>query len=253
MTKIAVVIGASSGIGQATAIRIAERGSGVVLTYNSNADGATQAVAQIEARGGTAVALPLDLGHSQTFAEFAERLAATIDERWRRTTFDYLVNNAGFGAPSMFGETSEELFDSFYRVLFKGPYFLTQELLPMLADSGAIVFTTSDSTRPNSTEPGYSAYASMKGAVTTLSRYLAKELSVRGIRVNSVAPGPTRTGMSSDAFDQYPEILQDLVDRTALGRIGESDDIARAIASLLSEDGAWITGEDIAVNGGFNI
>jgi NAD(P)-dependent dehydrogenase (short-subunit alcohol dehydrogenase family) len=252
--KVAVVTGGSSGIGAATAIRIAERGAGVILTYSSNPDGAQETVAAIEGRGGTAVALQLDVGGIETFDAFVRRVAAEISDRWGRTSFDYLVNNAGFGQPSMFADTTEELYDRFHRVILKGPYFLTQKLLPLLADGGAIVNTTSNSALPTSIEAGYSAYASMKGGLMVLSRYLAKELSERGIRVNSVAPGPTRTRMIPDeAFEQHPEVIASLVERTALGRLGDGDDVGKVIAALLSDECGWITGENIEASGGFNL
>jgi NAD(P)-dependent dehydrogenase (short-subunit alcohol dehydrogenase family) len=251
--KIAVVTGGSSGIGRHTAMRLAERGAGVIVTYNAHPDGAQETVAMIEEHGGTAVAVDLDVGDSAVFDAFAQRVSAEITDRWRRSTFDYLVNNAGFGQMSMFAETTEELYDRFHRVTLKGPYFLTQKLLPLLADGGAIVNTTSNSAMPSGLEAGYSAYASMKGALIVLTRYLAKELSVRGIRVNSVAPGPTRTRIADDAFERFPEVIPPIVARTALGRLGDGDDVGKVIAALLSDECAWITAQNIEASGGFNL
>lgn len=250
--KVAIVTGASAGIGQSAAIRIAERGAGVIVTFNRHAEGALETVSAIEKAGGKAVAIELDVGRSETFPGFVDRAAAEIRRLGNRTTFDYLVNNAGFGQMSMFEDTSEDLLDRFYRVLLKGPYVLTQKLLPLLADGGAIVNTTSNSATTGITA-GFSAYGSMKGGLMVLTRYLAKELSVRGIRVNSVAPGPTRTRLSDDAFARMPEVIAPLAARTALGRIGESDDVGKFIATLLSDDCGWITGENIEVSGGFNL
>jgi NAD(P)-dependent dehydrogenase (short-subunit alcohol dehydrogenase family) len=251
--KIAVVTGGSSGIGRHTAIRIAERDAGVILTYNTNPDGAEETVATIEDRGGMAVALSLDVGNSETFDAFTQRVSTEITDRWQRTSFDYLVNNAGFGQMSMFVDTTEELYDRFHRVILKGPYFLTQKLLPLLADGGAIVNTTSNSALPTGMESGYSAYASMKGGLTVLTRCMAKELSGRGIRVNSIAPGPTRTRLANDAFERFPEVIPPIVARTALGRLGDGDDIGKVIAALLSDECGWITGENIEASGGFNL
>jgi len=251
--KIAVVTGGSSGIGRHTAIRIAERDAGVILTYNTNPEGAEETVATIEDRGGMAVALQLDVGNTETFDAFTQRVSTEITDRWQRTSFDYLVNNAGFGQMSMFVDTTEELYDRFHGVILKGPYFLTQKLLPLLADGGAIVNTTSNSALPTGMESGYSAYASMKGGLTVLTRYMAKELSGRGIRVNSVAPGPTRTRIANDAFERFPEVIPPIVERTALGRLGDGDDVGKVIAALLSDECGWITGENIEASGGFNL
>ena len=254
---VAIIIGASSGIGQSTALRLAERGTDVLLTYSGNQAGAQDTVAAIESRGGRAVALRLDIGRSDTFPAFREQVVAAL-ATWQRDTFDHLVNNAGFGGMAMFEDTTEELFDKFMRVLLKGPYFLTQTLLPLLADGGAIVNVSSNSALPTGqVDAGFSAYATMKGGLNVLTRALAKEFAPRGIRVNAVSPGPTRTRLSDAAgvaaFEAYPEVIPALAAKTALGRIGEPDDIALVIAGLLGAEGRWITAQNIEVSGGYDL
>ncbi|WP_238016061.1 SDR family oxidoreductase [Dactylosporangium sp. AC04546] len=251
--QIAIVTGASSGIGQSAAIQIARRGTGVILTYHGNQDGALETVAMIEKEGGAAVALPLDVGDTTSFPGFRDAVAASLRDTWQRDTFDFLVNNAGFGRMAMFEDTTEAMFDTLMRVLLKGPYFLTQTLLPLLADGGAIVNTTSNAALRSGMEPGYSAYGTMKGGLVVLTRYLAKELSTRGIRVNSVSPGSTRTRIADNAFERFPEVIPGLAAKTALGRLGEPDDIGMVIATLLSGECHWITAQDIEVSGGFNL
>jgi NAD(P)-dependent dehydrogenase (short-subunit alcohol dehydrogenase family) len=252
--NIAIVTGGSSGIGASTAVELARRGTGVILTYNSNKKGAQDTVAAIEGAGGTAVALPLDIGATEDFPAFGETVAATLRGQWQRDTFSFLVNNAGIGHGAVpFAQTTPEIFDRLTRVLLRGPFFLTQELLPRLADGGAIVNVASGSARPTSVEAGYSAYAALKGGLIVLTRNLAKELAGRGIRVNSVAPGATRTAIADNSFERYPEAVTAMAARAALGRIGEPDDIGRAIAMLLSGDAGWITAQDIEVSGGFNL
>jgi NAD(P)-dependent dehydrogenase (short-subunit alcohol dehydrogenase family) len=252
-TPVTVVVGASSGIGQAAAIRAAGGGSGVIVTYNTNKDGAAETVARVEETGGTAVALPLDVGDSSTFPAFRGALEQALAQTWAADKITGLVNNAGFGGGTPFAETTEQQLDSFYRVIFKGPYLVTQALLPLIADGGAIVNTSSNSALPSGLSEGYSAYGSMKGAVIVLTRYLAKELSGRRIRVNSVAPGPTNTPFAGGAFEEFPEMTAQLVERTVLGRLGEPDDAASVIAFLLSDGGRWVTAQDIEVSGGFNL
>jgi len=237
MTKIALVTGAGSGIGRATAQLLADRGFGVITTYHRNpADH---------------VSLPLDVADASTFPAFADSVRSALGEHWQRDTFDYLVNNAGIGGPSPFAATTDEAYERYHRTLLKGPFFLTQALLPLLSDHGAIVNVGSSSTRPGVTTPGYAAYAAMKGGMDLLTRYLAKELAP--IRVNAVSPGPTRTNLGDGGFDKYPEFIPPLVAETTLDRLGEGDDIGKAIAALLSDDLSWITGEVIEVSGGYKL
>ncbi|WP_326550943.1 SDR family NAD(P)-dependent oxidoreductase [Micromonospora sp. NBC_01813] len=253
MTRVAIVTGASSGIGQSAAIQLAQRGAGVILTYHGNESGARDTVATIEKDGGVAVALKLDVGRSATFPAFRDQVVAALRDNWQRDTFDHLVNNAGFGQSAAFEETTEEMFDGLMQALLKGPYFLTQTLLPLLVDGGGIVNVASNSATFAGMESGYSAYGTMKGGLIVLSRYLAKELSGRGIRVNSISPGATRTRIGGNAFELYPEVIPEIAARVALGRLGEPDDIGMVIATLLGEEGRWITAQDIEVSGGYNL
>ena len=250
MRKIAIITGASSGIGGATAVALAERGVDSIVTFNSHEDRVRHVVEAVRQCGAKAVPLRLDVGESARFIAFREEVIAALDSEWKASSFDYLVNNAGFLQMALFEDTTEELFDAYMRVLFKGPYFLTQALLPVLADGGAIVNVTSNSIFQNGLASGASAYASMKGGLTVLTSYMAKEFSRRGIRVNSVAPGATRTRIGDDAYDKYPEVIQQIVEKTALGRLGEANDVGAVIAAVLSDDFRWVTGQYIEASGG---
>lgn len=248
MSKITLITGASRGLGRNTALSIAKRGGDVILTYQSRSAEAEAVVAEIKAMGRKAVAFQLDSGNVAAFKPFAEQLRKTLRETWSRETFDHLVNNAGHGDYALIADTTEAQFDGLMNVHFKGVYFLTQTLLPLIADGGRIVNLSSGLTRIS--YPGYGAYAAMKGAVEILSVYLAKELGARGIAVNTVAPGAIETDFGGGAVRDNPEINKVFADMTALGRAGVPDDIGPMIANLLSEDNRWINAQRIEVSGG---
>lgn len=251
--KIALVTGASSGIGHAAVLALAARGIDSIVTFNRNEEGARRLIAEAARAGAKAVPLRLDIGDSKSFAAFREAVIALLKCEWNAERFDILVNNAGVAQPALFTDTTEEAFDNLSRVLLKGPYFLTQALLPRLADGGAIVNVSSNSALPTVTAPGFSAYASMNGGLTVLTRYMAKEFSARGIRVNAVAPGPTRTRLADNAFEKYPGVIPPLIADTALGRLGEAEDVGAAIAALASDDFRWVTAQTIEVSGGYKL
>jgi NAD(P)-dependent dehydrogenase (short-subunit alcohol dehydrogenase family) len=248
--SIALVTGGSAGIGQATALELAKQGIGVITTFRSHRSESDETVAKIEAEGGSAVTLRLDLDDIASLDGFVSQVQDQLDARWGGARLRFLVNNAGVGGPAMLADISEETFDRFHNVLFKGPYFLTQRLLPLIADDGAIVNVGSSAALPSRVTAGYSAYAACKGALHTATGFWAKELAERGIRVNTVAPGTTRTRLGDDAFAKHPQMIPAMAEGIVLGRIGEPEDVARVIAFLLSDAGAWITGQVIEVSGG---
>ena len=245
---ISLVTGASRGLGRSTALAIARRGGDVVLTYQSRAADAQAVVEEIRAMGRQAVALQLDTGKVAAFAAFAERLRGALAQTWGRAHFDHLVNNAGHGDYALIAETTEAQFDALANVHFKGVFFLTQALLPLLADGGRIVNLSSGLTRVS--YPGYAAYAAMKGAVEVLSVYMAKELGGRGIAVNTVAPGAIETDFGGGTVRDNPAVNQLFAGLTALGRVGLPDDIGPMVASLLSPDNRWVNAQRIEVSGG---
>jgi NAD(P)-dependent dehydrogenase (short-subunit alcohol dehydrogenase family) len=248
MSKIAIVTGASRGLGRNTALQIARRGGDVIVTYQSRADDAHAVVEEIRALGRKALALRLDVGDSAGFPLFVEHVRAGLRDTWKRDTFDHLVNNAGHGAMAMIDATTEAQFDKLVDVHLKGVFFLTQALLPVLADGGRIVNLSSGLTRVS--YPGFAAYSAVKGAVEILSVYLAKELGPRGIAVNTVAPGAIETDFLGGAVRDMPDLNSTFASMTALGRVGVPDDIGPMIAGLLGEDNRWINGQRIEVSGG---
>ncbi|WP_323813611.1 SDR family NAD(P)-dependent oxidoreductase [Cellvibrio sp. NN19] len=251
MNKIALVTGGSRGLGKNTVLALAKQGVDIVLTYQSKQADADATIAEAKALGVKATALQLDVGNSKSFSEFAQQLASVLESQWQRKDFDFLINNAGIGANAPFAETTEEQFDLLMNIHLKGTFFLTQKLLPLLKDGGRIVNISTGLTR--FTHPGYSAYASMKGAIEVLSRYMAKELGARGIAVNAVAPGAIETDFGGGRVRDNAELNQQLASITALGRVGVPDDIGPMIASLVSESNRWITAQRIEVSGGMMV
>ena len=248
---IALITGSSRGLGRSMALHAADRGIDVVVTYRSREAEANEVVALIRGKGRKAVALRLDVGEAATFGAFAEAVRAELAREWKRNRFDFLVNNGGVGGHTSFVETSEEQFDELMRVHLKGTFFLSQKLLPLLADGGRILNVSSGLTR--FTFPGYAAYAAMKSGVETLSRYMAKELGGRRIAVNTIAPGAIETDFGGGRVRDDAALNTQIAAATALGRVGLPDDIGGAVALLLSPEAGWISGQRIEVSGGMMI
>ncbi|WP_419403487.1 SDR family NAD(P)-dependent oxidoreductase [Stenotrophomonas rhizophila] len=246
--KHVLITGGSRGIGASAALHCAQRGMGVILTYNAQPHAAQQVVERIQAEGGTAVALQLDVGNTGSFPAFAANVKDTLQGTWGASALDGLVNNAGFGLFNPIETVTEEQFDGLFNVHLKGPFFLTQALLPLLGTGASIVNVTSATTRVATA--GVAPYAAFKGGLEVLTRYMAKEFGERRIRVNAVAPGAIRTELGGGLNDEFEALL---ASQTALGRVGEPDDVGRVIAGLLSEEQAWVNAQTIEVAGGYNI
>ncbi|EPG5002747.1 TPA: SDR family oxidoreductase [Klebsiella oxytoca] len=246
--RIALVTGGSRGLGKNAALKLAEKGTDIILTWHSNPQAALDVVAEIEKKGVKAAALPLNVGDITSFDGFARKVGEVLQQRWQRETFDYLLNNAGIGLNVAFAETSEAQFDELMNIQFKGPFFLTQRLLPLLQDGGRILNVSSGLAR--FALPGYAAYAAMKGAMEVLTRYQAKELGERGISVNIIAPGAIETDFGGGVVRDNPQVNQHIAGQTALGRVGQPDDIGDAIAALLSDDLRWMNAQRVEVSGG---
>ncbi|MNQ51293.1 3-oxoacyl-[acyl-carrier-protein] reductase FabG [compost metagenome] len=251
MTTISFITGGSRGLGRNAALNIARKGGDVVFTYQSRETDAQAVVADIEQMGRKAVALQLDVGDTSAFPAFVQRLKATLRDTWQRDTVDHLVHNAGHGDVALIAETTEAQFDRLVDVHFKGVFFLTQALLPLVADGGRIVNLSTALTRVSA--PGWSVYAAVKGAVEVLTVYLAKELGSRNIAVNVVAPGAIETDFFGGAVRDTAEFNRFFAEMTALGRVGVADDIGPAVANLLAEDNRWINAQRIEISGGQGI
>jgi NAD(P)-dependent dehydrogenase (short-subunit alcohol dehydrogenase family) len=245
---IALITGGSRGLGKSMALRLAERGVDSIITYRSGATEAKSVVTEIEGRGRRAVALVLDASDSASFGAFAEAVKSALGSTWRRQNFDFLVNNAGVGVHANVADTTEAQFDELMKVHLKGPFFLTQKLLPLIADGGRILNVSSGLAR--FTFPGYGAYAAMKGGIEVLTRYLAKELGARRISVNTLAPGAIETDFGGGHVRDNGELNKLVAAGIALGRVGLPDDVGNAVAVLLSPESAWINGQRIEVSGG---
>lgn len=246
--SIVIITGGSRGLGKSMALHLAKKGYGIILTYNSKKDEAEEVVDIIEKTGNKAVALQLDVSSHKVFNEFSENVKEALRKGWETDKFDILINNAGISIHASFMETTEEQFDQLMNTHFKGTFFLTQKLLPLMKDGGKIVNISTGLTRFSF--PGYSAYAAMKGAVEVLTRYMAKELGPRNIAVNTVAPGAIETDFGGGSVRDNKELNSFIASLTALGRVGLADDIGGAVAAFVSEDNRWINGQRIEVSGG---
>lgn len=251
MTKIALVTGGSRGLGRDMALSIAKKGLDVVVTYRTKKEEAEAVVSEIKSMGRKAEALPLNMSDFKSLDSFIVQLTSTLSKTWGANKFDYLVNNAGMGATVPIAQVTEELFDDFMNVHFKGVYFLTQKSLNMMNDGGGIINISTGTTR--FAYPGYSVYSSMKAAVEMFTRNVAKELGSRGIRANVVAPGPIETDFNNATIRSNPQIKTTLGSLTALGRVGQADDVGSVVAFLCTDDAKWITGQRIEVSGGINL
>ncbi|UZE14227.1 SDR family NAD(P)-dependent oxidoreductase [Pseudomonas sp. B21-053] len=246
--SVIVITGGSRGIGASTAELCAERGMGVILTYKSHADSAHAVVQRIQAAGGKAVALELDVAEVSGFSRFREAVQQALQATWGVATLGGLVNNAGHGLFNPLESVTEAQFDGLLNVHLKGPFFLTQALLPLMEEGASIVNLTSATTRVATA--GVAPYAAFKGGLDVLTRYMAKEFGPRRIRANAVSPGAIRTELGGGLNDEFETLL---ASQTALGRVGEPQDVARVIAMLLSEEGRWINAQTIEVSGGYII
>lgn len=248
MTHIALITGSSRGLGRNMALHLARRGIHSIITYRSNRAEAEATAAEVEALGARAAVLQLDTGDSSHFGRFALDLHQALQQHWQREHFDFLVNNAGMGIYSSFADTTEAQFDELMRVHLKGPFFLTQTLLPLMADGGRILNVSSGLARFSM--PGFAAYAMMKGGVEVMTRYMAKELGARGITVNTLAPGAIETDFGGGLVRDTPAVNEAIANETALGRVGLPDDIGGVVASLLADGNRWVNGQRIEASGG---
>jgi NAD(P)-dependent dehydrogenase (short-subunit alcohol dehydrogenase family) len=249
--KVALVTGGSRGLGKDMALRLAEQGNNVLITYHTNATEAAAVVATIEAMGRKAAAFQLNTADTKTYADFYTAVAQWLETHTGKAQFHCLVNNAGTALHAPFADTTEDQFDAIMNIHYKAVFFMAQKALPYLADGGRIVNISSGLARFS--YPGSSAYGSAKGAVEVLTRYMARELGSRGITVNVVAPGAIETDFGGGLVRDNPQLNAQIASVTALGRVGLPTDIGGVVAFLCSDAAKWITGQRIEVSGGMNL
>ncbi|MCT4704920.1 SDR family oxidoreductase [Enterobacteriaceae bacterium H11S18] len=245
---IAIVTGGSRGLGKNAALKLAAKGVNILLTYNSKQQEAQEVVRELELKGVKAVAIQLNVGESASFAAFTAEVKQQLHDVWQRDSFDYLVNNAGIGLDASYEKTTEAQFDELMNIHLKGPFFLTQHLLPLMKNGGRILNVSTGLTR--FAFPGKAAYATMKGAMEVLTKYQAKELGERGISVNIIAPGAIATDFGGGVVRDNEQVNKAVAEHTALGRVGQPDDIGDAIAAILSDEMGWANAQRIEVSGG---
>ncbi|MBK9405550.1 MAG: SDR family oxidoreductase [Ignavibacteria bacterium] len=249
--KIALVTGGGRGLGKDMALSLAKKGIDVIITYNTNKEDADKVASEIINTGQKSASLQFDVSDIKSIDNFIKQLSETLKTKFSSERFDFLINNAGIGATIPFDKVTEDVFDNFVNVHFKGVFFLTQKTLHMINDNGCIVNVSSGTTR--FCVPGYSVYSSMKGAVEVFTKYLAKETGQRGIRANVIAPGATETDFNNAIIRSNPQLKAFITSQTPLGRVGQADDIGSVVAFLCSDDAKWINGQRIEVSGGINL
>lgn len=250
-TKIALVTGGSRGLGKDMALALADKGIDILLTYRSQKEEADKTAEQIRQKGRKAATLFYDATDIKGLQVFVDAVKSALQQYWQADRFDFLINNAGIGATIPIAQVKEEDFDMLMNVHFKSVYFLTQNALSFLKDGGAVVNISTGTTR--FCVPGYSVYSSMKSAVETFTKYIAKEYGVRGIRANIVAPGPIETDFNNAAIRNNPQMKGFLSSLSPLGRVGNADDIGSVVAFLCSDEAKWINGQRLEVSGGINL
>jgi len=251
INKIALVTGGSRGLGKDMALQLAQKGFDVIITYQTKIDFAQEVVNEIKNNGRKAFAIQLDVANSDSFDSFVGNLSNVLKNEFQSEYIAALVNNAGVGIYSSFADTTTEQFDSMVNIHLKGPFFLTQKLIPLLKNGSSIVNISSGLARFSYN--GYAAYAVMKAAIDSLTRYQALELGTRKIRVNSVAPGAIETDFGGGAVRDNADLNNMIASSTALGRVGLPDDIGSVVAFLCSDDSKWINAQRIEVAGGVHI